>query len=173
MNINVDITDIGIDSIVGEHRTVDGDGDYCTAPLTLGEAVAKHVAEEAMKDDSYRTLRREVLEVRTEEVRRQLEPVVAEAIASPVKRTNQFGEEVGDATTLNALIVKEARELLAKRDDYGRGNTLLQRTVRAEVEKALRSELAEVLKEEKEKVVAAVRASAAELISEAVKRGIG
>ncbi len=172
MNINVDVTDISLDSVIGEHRVFDGDG-YSSAPMTLGEAVAKHVAEDAMKDDSYRTLRHEVLQVRTEEVRRQLEPVVAEAINAPVQQTNQFGEARGDTTTLKDLIVKEARELLAKRDDYGRGQTLLAKTVRAEVDKALRAELAEVIKEEKAKVVAAIRASAAELIADAVKRGIG
>lgn len=173
MQINVDVTDISLDSVVGDHRVYDPvDGCWDSAPMTLGQSVAKEIADRLVADDEYKTLRRQVLELRTEEVRRQLEPIVTAAIEKPVQRTNSFGDPVGEPTTLTDLIVKEAREYLAKGDGYGR-ETVLQKTVREAVGGALKKELAAVVAEEKEKVVAAVRAKAAELIAEAVKQGVG
>lgn len=173
MNINVDVTDISLDSQVGTHRVYDGEGGYDSAPLTLGEAVADRIAERLTKDDRYPTLRDEVLQLRKEEVLRRLEPIVTEAINRPVQRTNTFGDVVGGPTSLTDLIVKEARDYLSKSDGYSNRETVLQKTVREAVDKAIKKELAAVVAEEKEKVVAAVRAKAAELIAEAVKQGVG
>lgn len=176
MNINVDVTDISLDSEVGEHKVYDGDGDggWDREPQTLGQAVAEHIAERLMKDDRYPKLREQVFELRREEVRRQLEPIVTSAIVAPVQRTNTYGQPYGEPITMTELIIQETREFLGKVDSYRREDgTVVQKAIRDAVSKTIRAELAEVLAEEKAKVVAAVRAKAAELIADAVREGVG
>lgn len=174
MNINVDVTDVSLDSVVGDRRVPDGDGGYDREPLTLGQAVAKNIAHRLTKDDRYPQLRDQVLELRKEEVRRQLEPIVAAAIAAPIQRTNTYGAPVGEPTTLNELIISEVHTYLSGRDQYRREDgTILEKLIRGAVTKAINAELSEAIAEEKAKVVAAVRAKAAELIADAVKEGIG
>ena len=67
----------------------------------------------------------------------------------------------------------EAKKLFTERADYGRGSTLAQRIVAEAIGSAFTRELAAAIADEKAKVVAAVRAKAAELIADAVKQGVG
>jgi hypothetical protein len=175
MNINVDVTDISLDSEVGTRKVYDGDGVYDGhEPQTLGQAVAEDIANRLVKDDRYKRLRDEVFELRKEETRRQLEPIVAAAIAAPIQRTNTYGQPYGEPVTMTELIIQETRDFLGKVDSYRREDgTVVQKAIREAVSKTIRAELAEVIAEEKAKVVAAVRAKAAELIADAVKEGIG
>lgn len=173
MDITVNVDNVDLNSIVGEHYTQTGEEDWHREPQTLGQAVAVKIAEDLKRDEGYRTLKQQVLDRRDEEVREQVKPVVAAAIAASVQPTNTFGQPIGDPVSLTDLIVKEAREALTKRADYGRGPTLLEKVVAEAVDKAIRKELTDVIAEEKAKVVAAVRAKAAELIATAVKEGVG
>lgn len=176
MDIKVEVGPIDLNTVIGEHRIYDDEEDgYRTEPVTIGQAVAKQVFADLKRDTHYGALQREVLSLRTEEIRAQLEPIVRAAIDQPMRKTNTYGEPTGEPTTLRALIVAEVEALLKRpADQYSREKgTWLQALIREQVDKALRAELAEVLKEEKEKVVAAVRGKAAELIAEAVKAGIG
>lgn len=175
MEIIVQVNTEGIDlsTPVGEHVVRVGEDDWSREPQTLGDAVAERIAADLKRDESYRPLQQRVLELRDAEIREQVKPVVAEAVAASVQPTNSYGQPTGAPVTLTDVIVKEAREFLAKRGDYGRGPTLVQTIVATEVDKAIRKELAEAIADEKAKVVAAVRAKAAELIADAVKQGIG
>ncbi len=179
MEINVTVEGIdGIDmkTVIGETRAWDDEHDaYRTKELTIGEVVAARVTAELTKDESYPGLRKQFLAIRDEEIREAVKPIVEQVILAPVQRTNEYGEATGETTTLRALVVAETKKVLAlKADSYGRGSeTVLQKFVRDEISAAFKKELAEVLAEEKAKVVAAVRAKAADLIADAVKQGIG
>jgi len=173
MDITVNVENVDLNSVIGQHYVQTGEEDWRTEPQTLGQGVAARIAEDLKRDEGYKTLRQRVMDARDAEVREQVKPVVSAAIESSVQPTNAFGQPVGEPTTLTALIVKEAKELLSKRGDYGRGKTLLEQVVADAVDKAIRKELSDVIVDEKAKVVAAVRAKAAELIATAVKEGVG
>ena len=72
------------------------------------------------------------------------------AIAEPVRKTSVYGDPVGEPTTLREVIVHEARAVINAKDpnDYrGEKGTFLERTVRAEVARAMHDEItAEVAK---------------------------
>lgn len=175
ITINVDATDIDLKTEVGERRRWDSDAEeYETVPQTLGDAVAARIAKALQQDDGYKTLRTRVMEARDAEIRDQVKPIVAEAIASSVQPTNSYGQPVGQPVSLTELIVKEAREVLNRRDGYGdKQRSYIQQIVAEAVDKAIRTELGAAIADEKAKVVAAIRARAADLIAQAVKEGIG
>jgi len=172
MNIDVTVSEVDLASEVGTRYDNDGD----QVPMTLADKVAARIAADLRKDQSYGDLRREVLQLRTEEVRRQLEPIVAEAISGELVQTNQFGDPMGKPTTLRELILKEVGAYLKRQHESGyrsTGQTVVQKFVQDAVDTVIKKELAEAIVEEKAKVVAAVRAAAADLIADAVKQGVG
>lgn len=174
MNITVNVDQVDLTTTIGEHTVDYGDGDYSREPRTLGDAVAEQVARDLQKDDAYRSLRKRFIDLRDEEIREQIRPIVAKAITDPVQKTNGYGQPVGEPVSLTELIVGEVRTLLSKRDGYDRSTpTFVQKIIRDEVGRTLTAELQQVIADEKAKVVAAVRAQAAELIADAVKKGIG
>jgi len=174
MEIKVDVSNISLDSVIGTHYTQTGEDTYRDEPETLADVVAAQIALALQKDEEFKTLRARVLDLRNEEIREQVKPIVAAAIAAPVQRTNSYGSPVGEPVPLTELIVKEARDVLTKRDGYGRDSlTLVQKIIRDEVDRAIKHELADIVAEEKAKVVAAVRAKAADLIATAVREGVG
>lgn len=160
-----------------ETRTrYDADGDREEYDVTIGHLVAGKVFAELKKDERWGGIKGRFLEIRDEEIRKAVEPIVAEAIAGPVQQTNLYGEPTGKTTSIRELIVAEASKLLTKSaDNYnrGQGETVLQKFVREQIAVAFTKELAAVVAKEKEKVVAAVRAKAADLIADAVKQGVG
>lgn len=151
------------------------DRDYEGNEVTLADKICKSAVSRLAKDASWNGLTVRVHRIRDEEIRRQVGEIVAEAISADVRRTNSFGEPTGDAKTLREVIVEEARAALTKPvDPYDRGRgTLLQKIIREEIGAAFRKELVEVVAEERAKVVAAVRAQAADLIARAVVEGVG
>lgn len=176
MDINITVENVDLTSVIpGKTRVYDPDTEeYGYTERTVGEAVALHLAEALMRTDEYQSLKKRVLEIRDEEIRERVKPVVEKAISAPIQQTNHYGQPSGPATTLEEVIVKEAQNYLNKRDGYGdRSVSVVQKFIDAAVEKTIKTELAAVLVEEKAKVVAAVRAKAADLIAQAVKEGIG
>jgi hypothetical protein len=177
VNITVNVDNVSLDSVIGEHARYDEDGDYIgTSGKTLADLVAATIATELKKTDEFTTAKKRVFEIRDSEIRERARELVAAAIEQPMHRTDSFGNRVGEPTTLAEVIVAQAHAYLTKRVDDGYrsgGETVLQKACREAIDKALRAELSQVITEEKERVVAAVRAKAAELVTEAVKQGIG
>lgn len=175
INVTVEGLDaIDLSTVVGERRRYDHDTEeYVTTDLTLGDEVARRVTALLTKDDQWDGLRKKFLAIRDEEIREAVRPIVAAAITETLTKTNQYGQPTGETTTLTELIVADANKLLTERSDYGRGTTLAQRIVAESIGQAFKNELAKALAAEKEKVIAAVRAAGAELIAEAVKKGLG
>jgi hypothetical protein len=171
VNITVNVDNVDLTSDIGHSYDEDG----VQTARTLGEEVARKVANTLMRDEEYPGLRRKVMDLRVEEIREQLKPIVSAAIEEGVRETNRYGEPVGEPTTLRALIIKEVGDLLRRPvDNYSREKgTWVQALVKENVQKVLREELGAALADEKAKVVAAVRAKAADMIAQAVKEGIG
>lgn len=178
MQINVTVADIesvDLTTPIETRTRYDEDGDREEYEVTLGHLVASKVTAQLSKDDSWGGIKKRFLDIRDEEIRKAVAPIVEEAITGPIQKTNNYGEPTGQTTTVRELVMKEASALLTKSaDSYGRGSeTVLQKFVREQIAAAFTKELAAVVAEEKAKVVAAVRAKAADLIADAVKQGIG
>lgn len=179
MNINVTVDGldaIDLDSPIGGQRYEWDEEIERNVPvdMTLGERIAELIMAKLTKDELFGKARERYLKIRDEEIRAAVKPIVAGALAGTIRLTNSYGEPTGPETTLNALVIEEAKKVIGGgRTDYGRGDTLAQRVVKDAVGAALTKELNAVLADEKAKVVAAVRASAADLIADAIKKGLG
>lgn len=177
MNINITVSEVDLTAVIGECPQYDTDGEYMGAGTrTLGDAVAAQIALDLKRDDQYPGLRSRVIDIRSDEIREQIKPIVTKAIEGNIQKTDEWGQPVGNSTTLHALIVKEVNDYLKRKVDgsyRSDGKTVVQKFVEEAVDKVVKRELAEAIAEEKAKVVVAVRAKAAELIAAAVKEGIG
>lgn len=143
-------------------------------PRTLGDLVAQKLADKMWAECDRYDIAKQARARRDEVIREKVEPIIEQALTGSIRLTNSYGEPAGPETTLNALIVEEAKKVVAgSRSDYGRGDTLAQRIVKDAVGAAFIKELGSVVAEEKAKVIAAVRAKAADLIADAVKQGVG
>lgn len=172
MNINVTVDGVDLNSELDYGYDDEGG----RVAKTLGAEVARRIANDLMRSDEYSGLRREVAVLREEEIRAQLKPFVTSALEKGVQKTNGFGEPTGEPTTLRELILAEFNKYLTSKVDSSyrsNGQTVVQKFVTDAVEQVVKKELAAAIAEEKAKVVAAVRAKAAELIAQAVKEGVG
>ncbi|MER7164528.1 hypothetical protein ABT336_00395 [Micromonospora sp. NPDC000207] len=173
MEITVNVEPIDLTAEIGGTRW-DSHAEE-EVPRTLGDEVVRKIVVDLRDSTEHSTLRKQVAELRVEEIHAQLAPIVTEAIQQGVRKTNGWGEPVGEPTTLRALIIDEVEKLLRKpADNYNRDKgTWIEALVKDNVNKVIRAELSEALAAEKAKVVEAVRAKASELIAAAVKEGIG
>jgi hypothetical protein len=180
MQINVTIADldaIDLSTVIGNEigwfNPETEETEY--RPRTLGDLVAQRLAEKIWSaTDERRQTYIAVRQARDLIIREQVKPLIEKALTGEIRLTNAFGEPAGNPTTLNALIMDEAKKVIAgSRSDYGRGQTMAQKIIADEVGATFIRELTEAMAAEKAKVVAAVRAKGAELIAEAVKQGLG
>ncbi len=182
INVNVDGLDaIDLNTVIGDSVTqYDEDGDAIQGEqLTLGDLVAEKLANKiyaGLDYDGRYELSKKAGEERVKLIRERLVPQVEEVLSGEIQKTNNYGEPNGQKTTMRELVIAEiTRVVNAKGDRYhsSENTPLINRVVTAEVNRVLGTELAEVFKAEKDKVVAAVRAQAAELVAEAVAKGVG
>lgn len=175
MDIQVTVGPVTLETVIGTQRYYNADEDEWVDknPITLGDAVAERVFKDikTSQDPDYRTLKRQVSEVRELMIREILGPIIRDAINKPLQLTNGYGEPTGKMTTLNEMIVTEVGRVLkepADRHSSSRG-TLLQDIVRTVVTDTLKTELAEVVKEQKAAAVTLFRESAAKLLTDAME----
>lgn len=141
---------------------------------TLADLIVREALRKLAKGDQWTGLNRRVREITDEEIRNHVTGLIADALNGDLRRTNSYGEQYGEPTTLRTLIAEEAKTALTRTasDGYGRGDTVIGKLVREHVTAAMKKELAEAIKEEREKVVAAVREQAGQIIAEAVTKGV-
>lgn len=169
MQIEVKVGDVDLGTAI---RGYYGPNDE---PATLADLVVTELASRFMQTDDWSTLRRRIREIRDEEIRAQVTPMIAEAVAKPIQRTGAYGDPIGEPISMREVVVDEARKILQgtpkgryDRDAQPLGRQLIHEMVNRE----LKTELADAIKAERQKVVDAVRAQAAELITEAVTKGV-
>lgn len=170
MDIKVNVESIDLAEYIGSHY--DEDGDRVPAG-TLADVIVHQLVEKFAKSDSYRGLAERVQTIRNDEIRAQLAPVIAEALAKPIQTTNGYGERTGGETTLRELIAAEARRYLTERSEgYNAKRTRLQVAVREAVDAGFRAEIAAEVKQAKEAVVTQLGATVAELVATAVREAL-
>lgn len=162
MNITVTVDEVTLDTVVHSY-----DGDV----TTVGDGVVHAITERLTRDrDIYPTLRTRVEQVRDEEIRKSVAPLVIEALTAPVRQTNSFGEPIGPETTLSSLIMAEAKKLLThKSDNYGnRNETILQKLVADEVRAAFKTLITDEIKAARAEVASQIGS----LVADAVAAGM-
>lgn len=150
---------------------------------TIDEAIVEAAAHQILTQRTRRgdedrpstlemRIMRRVREVQDDEIRAQVRPLVAEALVKGVRKTNSFGDPIGEPQMLRDLIIEEAQTLWNKTaDPRSRSReTVLQKAIREEVEGAFTRELKEVIAEGKSEVLEAVKTQAAEVLAEAIER---
>lgn len=179
MQISVKVGDIDLDTILADFYDPDEDR---AGQQTLGTLVAGKIAKAVTADDRWKTFRSEVADIRTAEVRAAISAQVDEALTAPIQPTDNYGEPRGPVTTMREMVAAEVTRFLTHPEPTGSGYNAPKRTaLQVAVGEAVRdvlgrefdTEIRAAIKEEKEKVVAAVRAKGAELLAEAVKQGVG
>lgn len=174
MEITVNVDKVDLNTVVGEHRVYDHEFDrYSSEPMTIADAVVEKLFRNLVADRA--EINRAIGAIRTEVIRERVTAEVEAALSQPFQPVNQYGEKTGKETTLREEIARIAQDAvrLDKRNSFSREDTAAEKVIRDEVNRALDKELKETVAAEKAKVVAAVRAKAADLIAQAVKEGIG
>jgi len=174
-------------------QTQDNDGTTVSVDVNLGsdvEAIRTRVIDSAARQmlmqvspysdgeqhftEFARSLRDDIQRAIRERVQEVVAPAVEAALVEGVQRTDNYGSPVGPKVSLREVIVDEATKALNKkievRDNYGRSESVVQQVIRSEVQDALAKELKAEVKAEGERVKAAVRDKAAEIVTEAVRR---
>jgi hypothetical protein len=146
-------------------------------PRTLGDLVAEKLADKIYAGLDHER-RYELIQTATSEriklIRERLVAQVEEALTGEIQKTNSYGERTGGTVTMRELVIAEVGTVInGKNDRFSNTAPLLAQVVNREVTRALRGELDQIFAAEKDKVVAAVRAQAADLIADAVKKGLG
>jgi hypothetical protein len=161
-------------------ETINEDGDREVIPVTLEDVVVDKAATRLFakvvkdQDGEYLTLRDRVKAITDDEIRTRIAPMIEEAIATPLRKTNTWGEPTGETTTLRDVIVAEAQAFLNRpADQYAREkSTVVQAFIRQEVAAAVKAELADALAKAKAEVFGAVKANAASIITEVVRQAV-
>ncbi|MFE4867650.1 hypothetical protein [Streptomyces sp. NPDC056682] len=175
MNIEIKVDELSLNTIVADVVSFDEDGDpYTEGTKTVADLVATQIVNRLVKDDQWKRLREQVLDIRTEEIRAAVRPSIDEALARPIYKTNTYGERTGQETTLAELISEEARKQLAEPADRYRSEkgTVLQQAVRAEVKKAFETEIADAVQKARELVVAELGGDLAERVVKVAVAGL-
>jgi hypothetical protein len=170
------VVKLDLDSWLARYgATVNEDGDREVIPMTLEDIVVDRTVrllfEKAMKDDSYRGLRSRVQDVAREEIVSVVSPMITEALASPFRKVSSYGEATGPEITLREVIVEEVRAYLTKSPGYDR-RTAVQTFIAEEVKSVVSKELKSTLDAAKAEVFGAVKANAASMIADAVRKAV-
>jgi len=176
MNLTVTVDEIALDSIVGEVYAYDPEADERhTRPQTLADLIAAQFVERLVTVPGYQVLAQEVTKARSALIRERIAAQIEDELTKPIRPTNTWGEATGAPTTLRAEISRIAADAVkvTTPSNRNREESALEKLIRTEIGVALAKELAGFVADEKAKVVAAVRAKAAELIATAVKEGVG
>lgn len=175
---------IGLDTPVEDIRRWSGDPeDPEPEPAqTIRDVIVERAA--SMLAHSSRDLNRKVqeraMQMVEEGMRARVDALIEETLTNPVRKTNDWGEPVGEPTTLRAMVLKEAQGWLTRQpsrdgsryrsDDATKASAaeLVQKTV----DEVMSRELAEQVKAAKAEVQKRVQTTAAGVIAKAVSDGL-
>lgn len=161
--LNVTVPELDLSSVVERH------GDH----VTVADLIAEKAIRELAQGHSWKPLTERIRAIEDEEIRAAVRELITEALNGPIRKTNTYGESYGEPTTLRALIGEEVTKAVGKSGgSYERSESVLNKVIREEVTSAFRKELADVIKDQKAKVIDAVRAEAADVLAEAIEKGL-
>lgn len=152
-----------LDSLLGSGR-YDEDGEVPGGPVAHHVVVlaARQLADE---------LRVAVQEEIREQVAARVEEIIAATLEEGVRKTDTWGQPVGEPVTVATLIRQETENFLtAVSGDYNRRETRLQKLLREQVDRAWTKEANAAVAAGKEQVMATLRAKAAEVVADTIGR---
>lgn len=173
MNIEVNVSDVNLDSIVGaDVEQVDYE-EWNQHPVTLRELITRRLVTQLVegRGDWYAGLKKAVNETRKEVIAELIRPIIEKAITDPIQKTNNYGEPTNGTTTLRELIVAEVAKVMNSPVDRFASptETFLQKIVAREVGVQVERDFKTAIEAEKEKVKAVLQEKAAKIIAESVK----
>lgn len=145
--------------------------------LIVDLAARELMSQAVGKDrDSWRDVLRRVNGIRDDIIAELVRPQVEEALEASITRTNSYGEPTGKTTTLREVIVDQAKQWLTKPgNSFGRrdNDTNVQYLIKQEVDRALTTELKAAVQDARSEVTEAVKAKAAEVLTETITKMAG
>ena len=169
--------DLDLNAHLARHGGYDEDGEPVSSPTTIEDVVlglaAQKIVTSILTSEAKSYLHSAVQRIRDDEIREQLRPLIADALARSVQPTDHFGNPKGEPTTLAEVITKQAKaEATAPRDQgYGKPKrTLVQEIVAKEVDRTFRAELAKELEAGKAEVRKALREQGAAILQQAIEK---
>lgn len=168
---------IDLDKHLAKHIGYDEDGDPIQSAATVEDVVLDMVAEKivgsVMREgyDWRRVLQERVNRVRDEAILARVLPDIEAALATPVRRTNSYGEPTGEPTSMRDVIVSTVEKWLTSPsgDSYDRNRlTKPQKFIAEHVDRVLQKEMKVAVDAAKAEVLAAVQAKGAELIAKTI-----
>lgn len=154
MEIKIVVDEVTLNTVVGDVIRVDEDGDeYLDGHSTVADKVALLIKDAVVKSPEYTALRERVTEIRNQEIREAVKPLIREALERPIKRTNGWGERTGAETTLSEIIVEEAKKVFTEvKDSYRDKRPFIQGVVADEVQKAFKKDIQEQVQKAREAI---------------------
>jgi hypothetical protein len=166
MKLTIDLDETGYPTTWSGDPDDDGQYTGTIQHAIVAEAARQyrqHIGNEIVSD-----IRREIKAAREEAIREAMTPIVAEAMAAPIRKTNHYGEPTGPETTLRELVIEEVKKFLSEPtgDAYARDRkSLAQKLVAEEVNRVVSAELKAAINEAKVEAVAVVRDEAAAVVT--------
>lgn len=169
---------LDLDNHLARHIGYDDDGDPIEGPTTVEDLVLQMAADRLVRQvmregyDWRGDLRKRVNSIRDEVIAEKLRPDIEAAFAGPIQKTNNYGDPVGEPTTLREVVVGRVEEWLksSDRDSFRnpKGLTKPQQLIAEEVDRVLAREMKDAIAAAKAEVVAAVQAKGAELLAQTI-----
>lgn len=174
--INVEISNVTLETLVGETVEYDEYGDPSpTGGVLVADLVADRLVKEVIRSEDYPNFKGRVLQLRDEMVRERLAPEIEKALTGPIQTVNQWGEPNGKVTDLRELIMEEAKKLFQdpKRDAYSRQKpSWITELIESQVKAAFVAEVAALVAEAKKAVSAEVGKTVADQIGATVAKAL-
>jgi hypothetical protein len=165
--LKVEVAGIGLDTVISEIMRYNGPDDDPSVEghVTIGDMVASQVTALLVKSDEWEPLRKKMIVIRTEMIRDALAPLIEEALAQGFRKTNGYGEPIGDYVTLRQLIIGEVHTMMkSPNDGYCNEVSPLRKIIQAEIQAMLAKEIKDV--------VAAARQGVADEIGQMVSAAV-
>lgn len=165
---------LDLDRYLARHVGIDRDGEEMTEPQTIEDVVVEMAARQfvsGLDREIKSEFTRRVREIRDDEIRSQIAPLVAEAVTRSVQETDLYGNPKGEPKTLTEVIVAQSATALQKKGDaYSRnsGRNLVEQFIHDEVTTAFTKELKAAVDQAKAEVLVAVKERGAEVLASTI-----
>lgn len=162
--------------MTGRYRQVTED-DYTRTEVTLLDLIVEEAARQlvaAASADTRRDVRRMVHDRTIEMIDARIVPMLDEAFAAPVQRTNEYGEPTGKPTTLRELVIAEAQRTMGRRTDrYGDKPSLLDAALKEVTYKVVQADLKAEVDALKATIRGRFQEVAGQVVADAVAKATG
>lgn len=165
----------GLDTVLHEKvRQYDYEAEeWVTAPQTLGDVIVERTVAKLLADPDGKALGKRIAEITDAEIRVAVRDLIAAQLARGFRKTNNYGEPVGEVTTLTDVIVDQFQQAMKgsrELHSYNRTPGILEKLVADAVGYAFTKELAPVIEKAKKDAKAAIEQRGAEMLAEMVQK---